>query len=134
MIGLPAPAYGPVFVSSWRGREEAALAVIDTAVREFTSSGEGVVLAFADYARAVLYNGLSRYEDALVAATATDALKAGGSPSTPRDSSSLSRQRPAPGSRACGRATRRLEEMTHASDTGWGAGLRARSQALLGRR
>ena len=52
VIGLPAPAYGPVFVSAWRGREEAASAVIDAAVREFTSSGEGAVLAFADYARA----------------------------------------------------------------------------------
>jgi hypothetical protein len=39
VIGLPAPAYGPVFVSAWRGREDAASAVIDKAVREFTSSG-----------------------------------------------------------------------------------------------
>ena len=28
-MGIPAPAYGPVFVSAWRGREEAAAAVID---------------------------------------------------------------------------------------------------------
>jgi hypothetical protein len=44
--------------------------MIDAAVREFTSSGEGAVLAFADYARAVLCNGLGRYQDALTAATA----------------------------------------------------------------
>ena len=58
----PVPAYGPVFVSAWPGREEAAHAVIDSAVREFTVSGEGAVLAFADYARAVLCNRLGRYQ------------------------------------------------------------------------
>ncbi len=74
VIGIPAPWYGPVFVSAWRGRDEAATAAIDTAVQEAMSSGEGAVLAFADYARAVVGNGLGRYEDALIAATATDAF------------------------------------------------------------
>src|SRR6185312_1866491 len=74
-MGTPAPAYGPVFVSAWRGREEEALAVIGNAVREFTVSGEGAVLAFADYGRAVLCNGLGRYQEALAAAAATDALE-----------------------------------------------------------
>jgi DNA-binding NarL/FixJ family response regulator len=39
----------PAFVSAWRGREEEALAVIGSAVREFTVSGEGAVLAFAPH-------------------------------------------------------------------------------------
>jgi DNA-binding CsgD family transcriptional regulator len=133
VIGLPAPAYGPVFVSAWRGREEAASAVIDTAVREFTSSGEGAVLAFVDYARAVLGNGLGRYEDALVAATATDALEAEGLTIYTQGLVELIEAAARAGvpERAAD-AMGRLAEMTHASDTDWGAGLRARSQALLG--
>jgi hypothetical protein len=74
-IGVPVPPYGPVFVSAWRGREEAALAVIDAAIRQATSSGEGAVLAFADYARAVLGNALGRYEEALAAAAAMARLE-----------------------------------------------------------
>ena len=133
VIGLPAPAYGPVFVAAWRGREEAASAVIDTAVREFTSSGEGAVLASVDYARAVLGNGLGRYEDALVAATATDALEAEGLTIYTQGLVELIEAAARAGvpDRAAD-AMGRLEEMTHASDTDWGAGLRARSQALLG--
>ncbi len=130
VIGLPAPAYGPVFVSAWRGREETASAVINTAVREFTLSGEGAVLAFADYARAVLYNGLGRYADALVAATATDALEAEGLTIYTQGLIEAAARAGVP-ERAAD-ALGRLEEMTHASDTDWGAGLRARSQALLG--
>ena len=133
VIGLPAPAYGPVFVSAWRGREEAASAVIDAAVREFTSSGEGAVLAFADYARAVLCNGLGRYEDALVAATATDALEAEGLTIYTQGLVELIEAAARAGvPERAGDAMGRLEEMTRVSDTDWGAGLRARSQALLG--
>jgi hypothetical protein len=77
---IPAPAYGPVFVSAWRGREEAALAVIDGAVREFTVSGEGAVLAFADYARP----------------RPPTPSKTRESPSSRKGSPSSSRRRPAP--------------------------------------
>ena len=131
-MGTPVPAYGPVFVSAWRGREEAALAVIDGAVREFTVSGEGAVLAFADYARAVLCNGLGRYQEALTAAAATDALEDEGVTIVTQGLAELVEA--AARARAPDRAAdalARLVEMTRASDTAWGAGLRARSQALV---
>lgn len=131
-IGIPAPAYGPVFVSAWQGREEPASAVIDAAVREFTLSGEGAVLAFADYARAVLYNGLGRYQDALMAATATDAFEGEGVTIYTQGLAELIEAAARAGApdRAAD-ALLRLEEMTYASGTDWGAGVRARSQALL---
>jgi hypothetical protein len=59
-IGIPVPAYGPLFVAAWRGREAEASAAISTAIQEFTSTGEGAVLAFADYAR-VLCNGADTF-------------------------------------------------------------------------
>ncbi len=131
-MGIPTPAYGPLFVAAWQGREAAASAVIDAAVREFTMSGEGAVLAFADYARAVLYNGLGRYQDALTAAAATDSFQGEGV--TIYTQGLLELIEAAARDGALGRAAdalRRLEEMTHASGTDWGAGVRARSQALL---
>src|SRR5262249_43300755 len=131
-IGIPVPAYGPVFVAAWQGREETAPAVIDVAVREFTLSGEGAVLAFADYARAVLYNGLGRYGDALIASAATDAYEGEGVTIYTQGLAELieAAARAAAPERAAN-ALRRLEEMTRASGTDWAAGVRARSQALL---
>ena len=131
-IGIPAPPYGPMFVSAWRGREEEASALIDTAVREFTLRGEGAVLAFADYARAVLGNGLGRYEDALTAAVATDAFDVEGVTIYTQGLAELieAAARAGAAERAAGALTR-LEEMTQASGTDWAAGVRARSRALL---
>ena len=105
---------------AWRGREEEALAVIGSAVREFTVSGEGAVLAFADYGRAVLCNGLGRYQEALTAAAATDALEDEGVTIVTEGLAELveaAARAGAPGRAAD--ALARLEEMTRASDTGW---------------
>jgi DNA-binding CsgD family transcriptional regulator len=131
-MGIPVPAYGPVFVSAWRGREETASAVIEAAVRDFTVSGEGAVLAFADYARAVLGNSLGRYQDALLAATATDAFEAEGVAIYTQGLAELieAAVRAGAAERAAD-AMARLEEMTRACDTDWGAGIQARSRALL---
>jgi DNA-binding CsgD family transcriptional regulator len=106
--------------------------VIDAAVRDFTLSGEGAVLAFADYARAVLCNGLGRYQDALAAATATDAFEVEGVTIYTQGLAELveAATRAGAAERAAD-ALARLEEMTRASDTDWGAGIRARSQALV---
>jgi DNA-binding CsgD family transcriptional regulator len=131
-IGIPAPSYGPVFVFAWRGRDEAATAAIDSAVRKATSNGEGAVLAFADYARAVMANARGRYEDALIAATATDAFDVEGFTIYTQGLVELieAAARAGAAERAAD-ALRRLSEMTLASGTDWGAGIRARSQALL---
>ena len=131
-IEIPMPAYGPLFVSAWRGRDEPAAAVIDTAIREFTGSGEGAVLAFADYARAVLGNGLGRYEDALVAAEATDSFAAEGITIYTQGLVELVEAAARTGApERAADAVRRLTQMTEASGTDWAAGIRARSQALL---
>jgi DNA-binding CsgD family transcriptional regulator len=90
------------------------------------------VLAFADYARAVLCNGLGRYADALAAATATDAFEVEGVTIYTQGLAELveAATRAGAAERAAD-ALARLEEITRASDTDWGAGIRARSQALV---
>jgi len=131
-IGIPVPSYGPVFVSAWRGRDAAAAVAIEEAVQEATSSGEGAVLAFVDYARAVVGNGLGRYEDALIAATATDAFDVEGFTIYTQGLAELIEAAARAGvPEQADDALRRLSEMTLISGTEWGAGIRARSQALL---
>jgi DNA-binding CsgD family transcriptional regulator len=131
-IGIPVPAYGPLFVAAWRGREAEASAAISTAIQEFTSTGEGAVLAFADYARAVLCNALGRYDDALIAATATDAFAVEGVTICTQGLAELIEAAARAGAtERAADALARLTQMTEASGTDWAAGVRARSQALL---
>jgi DNA-binding CsgD family transcriptional regulator len=60
---------GRLWLAGYRGKEEEALSLFEAADRTASPrSGQGIVLTFAEHARAVLYNGLGRYDDALVAA------------------------------------------------------------------
>jgi DNA-binding CsgD family transcriptional regulator len=89
-------------------------------------------LAFADYARAVLYNGLGRYEEALGAATAIDLFDVEGFVIYPQGIVELIEAAARAGVPERAKdALRRLSEMTAATGTDWGAGVRARSEALL---
>ena len=89
-------------------------------------------MAFADYARAVLYNGLGRYQEALVAATSMDAFDTEGFDIY--TAGLLELIEAAVRSGATEQATdafERLSETTRATGTDWGAGIEARSRALL---
>jgi ATP/maltotriose-dependent transcriptional regulator MalT len=60
---------GRLWLIGYRGNEMEAQALFEAAEPLATSrGGEGIVLTFAEHARAVLYNGLGRYEAALKAA------------------------------------------------------------------
>ena len=127
------PSYGPLFVSGWRGDEAAVAEVSRAAAEENSGRGEGAGLAFGDYARAVLNNGLGHYEEALAAATSIDTFDAEGFVIYTAGLVELIEA--AVRSGAPHRATgplERLSEATSATATDWGAGVRARSQALLG--
>jgi DNA-binding CsgD family transcriptional regulator len=54
-----------LLLSAVRGDEARASPLIDEVEREATARGEGLVLTFAEHARAVLYNGLGKYAAAL---------------------------------------------------------------------
>jgi DNA-binding CsgD family transcriptional regulator len=60
---------GRLWLAGYRGKEMEARVLFETAEPVAIARGaEGIVLTFAEHARAVLYNGLARYEDALPSA------------------------------------------------------------------
>ena len=60
--------YGAVGLAALRGREAEAAYLIERTRTEVTARGEGIGLSVLDWAAAVLYNGLGRYEEACSAA------------------------------------------------------------------
>jgi DNA-binding CsgD family transcriptional regulator len=60
--------YGALVVEPWRGREAETRRVIDIVTHDMALRGEGKVLSATGWAAAVLYNGLSRYDEAYRAA------------------------------------------------------------------
>lgn len=123
--------YGAFGLAALRGEEADARALIDATMRDVTRRGEGVGITFAEWANAVLGNGLGHYDDAAAAARRAcgfdDDL---GSLAwvTPELAEAASRTGM---TEAAVWACDRLEEMTSASGTDWGLGIRARSRALV---
>jgi DNA-binding CsgD family transcriptional regulator/tetratricopeptide (TPR) repeat protein len=67
-IGHPSLRYVLLLVASWEGDEERARDLAGRNIDRAGSRGEGLTVAFADYASAVLFNGLGRHDRALDAA------------------------------------------------------------------
>jgi DNA-binding CsgD family transcriptional regulator len=123
-------SYTALVLAAWRGQEAAALELIDAGARDAAARGEGRAITMADYATALLYNGLGRYEAALAAAERACAhddlglfgwalieLVEAGARSGDHD--------------AAGRALGQLAERTDVAGTNWALGIQARSRALL---
>ena len=64
----PPVAYCEMLLAAAEGSETDATELIEATIREATARGQGRLVGFAEYATALLYNGLGRYE-----ATARDA-------------------------------------------------------------
>ena len=60
--------YGALLLAAWRGRETETLQLIEAATPEIVARGEGQWLTACNWASAVLYNGLGRFEQARAAA------------------------------------------------------------------
>jgi ATP/maltotriose-dependent transcriptional regulator MalT len=123
--------YGALVHAALRGREAEASHLIAATIREAAAGGQGTAVQYAQWARAVLMNGLGRYEEALAAASEA-------SDDTPELFVSMwslselaeAAVRTGDADRAR-RALMRLGEHTHASSADWALGLAARSRALL---
>ena len=129
-IGSTLAPYGKVGLAALRGHEAEAVDLIGRTRTEVTRRGEGIGVSVVDWAEAVLYNGLARYEDARSAALRVvdhqdlnpstwvmpeviEASVRAGTPELAADTH------------------RRLVDMTRVSGTDWALGLAARSEALL---
>jgi DNA-binding CsgD family transcriptional regulator len=127
--------YAPVLVTSvvlvaWRGQESRALELIAATIDDAPAEDRRRATALADYARAVLYNGLGRYEDALAAAERAcvhEDLGICGRALPELVEAAVRRNARSAASEALGR----LDERARATGSHWALGVRARSAALL---
>jgi len=67
-MGSAVITYTDLVLAAWHGEEAPALDLIETGIKDATARGEGRCIGVAEYATALLYNGLGRYETALAAA------------------------------------------------------------------
>ena len=122
---------GPMALAAYRGDQDLATELIRGATADATERGEGLVVSSADWASAVLNNGLGRYPEAFAAAQRAsqdrwalgfhnlslvelvEAATHMGSPELATD--------------ACGQ----IADMARSAGTDWVLGLEARSHALV---
>ena len=122
--------FGRLTLAGFRGIEADAVALFEATEAAATARGEGVVLTFSEHARAVLYDGLGRYDLALSpaqSASGRDELLASVW-SLPELIEAATRSgRPDVATAAFDR----LSERTRAAGTELALGIEARSRALL---
>jgi DNA-binding CsgD family transcriptional regulator len=123
--------YAGMLLVALRGREADAHMLLDSAIEQAAAVGQGFAVQWGEFVKAILFNGLGRYSEALVAAQrASD-----DSPELFISSWALAElieaaSRSAPPGHAAG-ALERLTEDTAVAGTDWGLGIAARSRALV---
>ena len=122
---------GAIALAAWRGDEADVTALIDAQRREVMRRGEGLWLVATEWASALLFNGLGRYEEALDAAEAASRHphEFGVSTWVPTEIIEAAVRCGQP-ERAAG-PMRRLHEIARSAGTEWALGVEARSRALL---
>jgi len=130
-MGSSIAPYGALAVAAFRGREAEAAVLIEAGTKDAERRGEGEGLSFAQWAIAVLLNGLGRYEQALTAAQQAyeDSRVQWWSNWAIAELIEAATRTGAP-ERTAGTLDR-LAEMARASGTDWALGIEARSRALL---
>ena len=119
-----------LLLAAWRGQEEATLQMADASVQTATARGEGRAICMAELSRAVLYNGLGRYQDALAAAQRGSEYEDFGMFNWPLTELVEAAVRAGRVDVAVS-ALPRLEERTSEAGTDWALGIQARSRALI---
>ena len=128
--GACAPVHARLLLAAWRGREEPAQALFESARREAFHRSEGRVLTTVGLARAVLLNSLGRHHEALAAAR--DAAEEDELGLLGWALPELVEAAVRTGERqVAAAALERLSERTHPRGTDWALGVEARSRALL---
>jgi DNA-binding CsgD family transcriptional regulator len=129
-MGTTLAPYGEVGLAALRGREAEAVDLIGRTRTEVTRRGEGIGASVVDWAEAVLYNGLARYEDARSAALRVVELP-DLNPSTWVMPEVIEAAVRAGTPELAADTHRRLVDRARVSGTDWALGLAARSEALL---
>jgi DNA-binding CsgD family transcriptional regulator len=129
--GTPLAPYGRVALLALRGREAEAATLIDRSRIDVTRRGEGIGISVLDWAEAVLYNGLGRYEEARASALRIAEHPQDLAPPNWHLAELIEAAARAGTPELAADAHRRLVAMARASGTDWGLGVAARSEALL---
>lgn len=122
--------YATLVLAAWRGDEDVAAPFIEEAKERAAQRGEVSLLGVTGYIQGVLFNGLARYDQALVAARS-------GIEHDGFNFTGLSLVEHVEAATRCGElgqaraSLARLVDLTRAADSGWARGVTARSQALL---
>ena len=122
--------YTSLVLAAWRGRESQAMELIEASREDAAGRGEGRAITLAEYATAVLYNGLGRYREALAAAQRAsehDDLGLVGWALIELVEAATRNREP----QLAADALEQLSERTSLSGTDWALGIEARSRALL---
>jgi DNA-binding CsgD family transcriptional regulator len=129
--GIPIMSYGAPLLAAWQGRETAAEPIFQAIGQEVLRRGEGLGIKIIQWARALLYNGLGRYEDALTAAQSASEHppEFGGLPWGVRVELIEAATRTGMPDRAAA-ALQELTEPARAAGTDWALGIQARCRAL----
>jgi DNA-binding CsgD family transcriptional regulator len=130
--GTQLAPHASLILTAWRGREADLSALIDKTVEEVVARGEGIGLSATQWVKALLNNGLGRYDTALVAALELmepprqfDQAIGWALPELIEAAARTGRTELA----ADGLA--QLSQLTRDSGTDWGLGLEARCRAML---
>jgi DNA-binding CsgD family transcriptional regulator len=122
--------YTSLVLAAWRGQEAQALELIEASREDAAERGEGRAITLAEYATAVLYNGLGRYREALAAAQCAsehDDLGLCGWALIELVEAAARDREP----QLAAEALELLSERTGLTGTDWALGIEARSRALL---
>lgn len=128
----PMPALASPILAAWRGREADAEEIFNSRADEMPRRREAHGAVTAEWARAVLYNGLGRYDDALAAARSANehAQPIGALPWAVLVELIEAAVR-AGVTEPAAAAFEQLREPTNVAGTDWALGIQARCRALL---
>ena len=123
--------YAAMLLVALQGREADGLALLESAITEAAAVGQGFAVQWGEFVKAILFNGLGRYDEALVAAqrASDDTPELFISSWALAELIEAASRSGAPGHAAS--ALERLTEDTAVAGTDWGLGIAARSRALL---
>jgi ATP/maltotriose-dependent transcriptional regulator MalT len=129
--GLPVLSCGTPMLAAWQGREAEAESIFEAIDQEALRRGEGLGGPIVQRARALLYNGLGRYDDALRAAqpASEQPPEFGGTPWGVRVELIEAASRAGRPDLAAG-ALQELAEPARATGTDWALGIQARCRAV----
>jgi len=129
--GNPPWPYGELSLAAFRGNEASAAALINSIMAAVTQRGEGYGITAAEWAKAVLSNGLGRPRDALAAAERATEYHGDMGFAKWALVELVEAAVHAGMTQTAAGAYRRLTAMTGPAGTDWALGLAARSRALL---